>query len=545
MQTGINHKPGSMKYTCFLLIILLCISCSRKSNKQTILTPNNLPAQFFEIDPSVENSIRTKNGATIHFPANAFKLNGMAKVKVEIKEAYSMKDILAAGLVTESNGKPLASGGMIYINAQQDNKNIELAKTAGVSIPTTNYADGMQLFKGEYTKDSAINWVDPKPLDSTPKQMIERGKQLFAMNCASCHALYRPAAGPALSGMLKRAPSKAWLNTFIRNWEKAYYFSDSTGRNYCAYTCCITQYSPTAMNKFPALSDENLDALYAFTDGDDIEPGECAASLEAKVITDSFVKPVNDYVPYDWDTTIVNNDTTQFYIPPNSTPRDPAQLEKIYRQGGFTDQPGSLNYDFTISTLGWYNIDKEYAGLPGTVYCTLTATITNEQDKDDLHVYMVMPSRKNLSVAYEKKAEAWWFDKVNGTIPLHLNEQAYVIAFGERDGKMVYGIKPFITQKENILKLSVSEISEEMFIAHISQLGLDGLSFSINKKENKPAPTRADGTQKVMEQPENNLPGKNPRQTAPAAAPGNKPDTVKYDQFTEAQGRPCPCPGFR
>lgn len=531
-----------MKYISFLLITFFCISCSsKKSYKQTVLTPNNLPAQLFEIDPAIENTIRTKKGATVRFPANAFKLNGAGKVKVEIKEAYSMKDILLAGLVTETNGKTLSSGGMIYINAQQNEKDIELQKTANVATPAFIYTENMQLYKGEVGSDSTINWVEPKPLDSTPARMIEWGKQLFMNNCASCHGFDKPAMGQALRGMLQRAPSKAWLNKFIRNWEDAFGHTDSTGYNYDAYTCCAVAYSPTTMSKFPALSDADLDALYAFTESNDYEPNDCTPCLEAKFVTDSFMKVENYYVPYDWDTTIVNNNTTQFYIPQNITPRDPAELEKTYRQGGFTDIPGSSNYNFTISTLGWYNIDKEYAGLPGTEYCTLTAKITNEQDKDELHVYMVMPSKKNLSVAYDKKAGAWAFDKVNGTIPMHLNEQAYVIAFGERDGKMIYGIKPFITKKENNLQLSVSEITEEAFVEHIRKLGLDGLSFSINKKDNNPTSTQSDGAEKATEQPINTVPENNPQQPRPATVPGYKSDTAKYYQFIDAQGRPCPC----
>lgn len=532
-----------MKYSAFLLIIFFCISCSsKKSYKQTILTPNNLPVQLFEIDPAIENTIRTKKGATVRFPANAFKLNGAGKVKVEIKEAYSMKDILLAGLVTETNGKPLSSGGMIYINAQQNNKDIELQKTANVATPTPYVNPDMQLYKGEYNADSTINWVEPKPLDTIPSSMIELGKQLFNTNCASCHNLENPTTGQALRGMLQRAPSKAWLNKFIRNWEDAFRHTDSIGFNYTAYTCCVVQYNPTQnMNKFPALSDADLDALYAFTNSDDYEPNDCTPCLQAKFVTDSFIKTEGYYAPYEWDTTIVNNNTTQFYIPQNITPRDPAELEKTYRQGGFTDMPETANYNFTIATLGWYNIDADYAGLPGTAYCTLSAEITNEADKEELTVYMVMPSKKNLSVSNGTKDDTYIFDKVSGKIPMHLDEQAYVIAFGERNGKVVYGVKPFITKKENNLQLSVSEITEEAFVEHIRKLGLDGLSFSINKKDNNPTSTQSDGAEKATEQPVNTVPENNPQQPRPAAVPGYIADTAKYYQFIDAQGRPCPC----
>lgn len=513
-----------MKYTAFLLLIFFCISCSsKKSYKQTVLTPKNLPAQLFEIDPAIENTIRTNKGATVSFPANAFKLNGTGKVKVEVKEAYSMKDILLAGLVTESNGKPLSSGGMIYINAQQNNKDIELQKTANVATPTPYVNPDMQLYKGEYNADSTINWVAPKPLDSTPKNSPD-GKAMFLTNCASCHSIDKPSTGPELYNILKRAPSKEWLYRFTRNWENAFFHKDSTGLNYYAYTCCAAGYNPTQyMPKYPLLTDAEFDALYAYiqyeSDAKPIANYKSYSDTCTPCLTDTGMIAVSY-----WDTSVINNNT-KWSIPAGNiatTPADPTEIEKSFRTGGFTDPLSTGIYNFTIETMGWYNIDLEVAGLPGTEYCSVSVKLNEEQSNDRLMMYLVIPSKKNLSVSNKQDGDTWSFNKVDGKVPIHLNDQAYIIAFGEKGDNMIYGIRPFITKKENLLEVSISTVSQARFLEHIGKLGLDGLNFSVEK--NAPVPGRSmPGNEQV---PKNSIP----------------PDpSKKYNYPVDSLPGNCPC----
>lgn len=548
-----------MKYFYLLFIILTAIGCSSSKEKrpaQTILTPANLTKQVYEIDPAIENTIRTLNGATVRFPKDAFKLNGTGKVRVGIKEAYSIKDMLLGGLVTESNGKLLTSGGMIYLEARQNGKEIDLQKKAGVSIPASNYANGMQLYKGEYESDSSINWVQPKALDTTPAEYLQNGKAMFLANCSPCHGITKAAIGPALYDAVKRAPSKEWLYRYIRNWEDSFNHTDSTGKNYAMYSCCVRDYSPTVMNKFPQLTNYEIDMLFAYIQSVSDQNPTPAENPLAHCLPCLDVKMAEGKIPENWDSTFVKN-YPQFYISPENpadtfiqetvlpanTPYDPADLEKGFRKGGFTDMPETNNYSFAIETLGWYNVDAEYAGLPGTEYCSLSLNINGEITESNLHAYLIVPTRKNLSVANNRNGDNWTFNKVDGKIPLHLNDQAYIITFGEENGNMVYGIKPFITQKENRLSITLSTITEEAFVAHIRKLGLEGLSFSVNKKtqhqdkDNKiipePVSTQPDGTQPL---PADFKPER--KNSAPAA----RADTTKYINYLDDDAfKQCPC----
>jgi mono/diheme cytochrome c family protein len=80
------------------------------------------------------------------------------------------------------------------------------------------------------------------------------GKALFANNCASCHAVWKDATGPALNGVEGRWPSKELLYTWIKNWKNAVATGD-------AYAVKIQNYSATQMNLFPQLQDKDIDAI--------------------------------------------------------------------------------------------------------------------------------------------------------------------------------------------------------------------------------------------------------------------------------------------
>ena len=87
------------------------------------------------------------------------------------------------------------------------------------------------------------------------------GKALFVANCASCHGTIKDAVGPALAGADARWPSAELLHKWVRNWEDAVATGD-------AYAVKMKDKYPTAMNKFPALKDEEIDAIIKYANDD-------------------------------------------------------------------------------------------------------------------------------------------------------------------------------------------------------------------------------------------------------------------------------------
>lgn len=130
----------------------------------------NLPTQLFTIDPSKDTVIETMDGLVFAIPAGAF-LDAKNPVKLEIREALSPLDIIKGGLSTTSDGKPLETGGMFYLNARNGETSLKInpEKPVYANVPTNEIRPGMMLFDGERMADGSINWKNPKQIE---KQLV-------------------------------------------------------------------------------------------------------------------------------------------------------------------------------------------------------------------------------------------------------------------------------------------------------------------------------------------------------------------------------------
>ena len=190
-----------MRFLLGSISISLLLGCASKSSK--LLSPSNLPSHFITVDPARDTLILTPGGAILKFKKGTFS----EKVELEIKEAYTIKDILLAGLVTESNGRPLTSGGMIYVQ-NRDGSSIEVLKPIDITLPSDFTNSAMKLYKGEAGEDSAINWIPSDSVQTSTGASYETGRAVFQQNCRTCHTLNTNLTGPALKGFKERGPWK-------------------------------------------------------------------------------------------------------------------------------------------------------------------------------------------------------------------------------------------------------------------------------------------------------------------------------------------------
>jgi cytochrome c551/c552 len=84
------------------------------------------------------------------------------------------------------------------------------------------------------------------------------GKALFQANCAACHNPIKDATGPALKGVSARVPNKEWLYKWIKNSAAVI----SSGDKYANEI--YTKWNKTAMTAFPALTNEEIDAIIKY-----------------------------------------------------------------------------------------------------------------------------------------------------------------------------------------------------------------------------------------------------------------------------------------
>jgi hypothetical protein len=171
---------------CVLLIPALIYKCENKTEKkptkpltskikstayQKPIEGLDIPYQYFEVDPKVDNVIITASAATIRVPKNAFLDDAgnpiTSKVKLEYREFRNPLDFYVSGIPMEliENGedKVFVSGGMFEINAIN-------AKNTSVFVNPNNKIK-VDLLSTYKSKD--FNVYD---LDKETNQWISKGK---------------------------------------------------------------------------------------------------------------------------------------------------------------------------------------------------------------------------------------------------------------------------------------------------------------------------------------------------------------------------------
>ena len=98
----------------------------------------------------------------------------------------------------------------------------------------------------------------------------KEGRKLFRSLCASCHKLDKKLVGPALGAVEERREND-WLKAWIKNNAE---FQKVNAEAYEA-----AQYSATAMNAFPQLTDKNIDDILYYTTVGEIKKAPAAGEV--------------------------------------------------------------------------------------------------------------------------------------------------------------------------------------------------------------------------------------------------------------------------
>lgn len=480
------------KLLLLVTITILIYSCFTHSPKK-VLNTGNIRLQNFKIDNSKDTFLVAARGGIFKISKESFDADG--PVDIEIKEVYSPTEILYAGLTTESNGRLLESGGMFYINAKSNGKQLDLKKPVDVSIPANYINDDMQVFKGEEKADGTINWVDPQPInDSIIKtDSLASGKVLFQTNCASCHDIEKKSTGPALIGLENRTPNRAIIKEFIRN-------PTAAADKYRYYQCVFHEYSPTVMTAFPMLYEKELDLLLDYIKNETykIKGEQEINDLFNQAANGGYCDLTTTNIPNCYDTIYVDT-STKFGPADNfmdlheeatkedsldSQYKKPDSLETVQRTKGFTDYLAMKGrYNFAVKTLGWFNVDAFYEGLKGTEVVDLFVK-ENAGLAEKLEVHVFFPAKKILTVGtYHTEDSLFHFEKYKGSIPLYLNDEAVAFAVSSVGEKMYYGIKSFKVTKLQTITLDIKETTPEQLEQAFKNMKLEGVDLDIITKK--------------------------------------------------------------
>ena len=160
----------SFQTTSFYLFItiIINISCTRSerdtiSFKQKIKEMNIVPCEYYTINSTRDTVIEGRQGTKITIPKLTFcdkNENIVSEIKIELREFYKLSDMLFSKLTTISNGKIIETGGMVYLNATNGNKKLEIVKGKNITIEfKTSYNNEMKIFSGAPDSLGNINWV--------------------------------------------------------------------------------------------------------------------------------------------------------------------------------------------------------------------------------------------------------------------------------------------------------------------------------------------------------------------------------------------------
>jgi cytochrome c2 len=474
----------------FILLLTLCLfACSNKKNSPQLFSASMLARQSFLIDAQKDTSLTTLHGSIIRIVSGSFA--GTAPIEIEIREALTATEILAAGLVTESNGMPLRSGGMIYINAVVNGNAAELLKPIKVSIPNQSYDSAMQVYKGIDTGGNGINWVDPVAADTNSQSATWlAGKKLFQARCANCHQIFKNRTGPALANLENRGPwiDRKELYSYIRNTQLYIEHSDYAKQLQAQYK--------SVMTPFPGLSNTDIDNIITYINNEskNSSTNQNVDEPREDLKTDSTSGPSTEPCSYTDTTYLAAQKQTQTFLETipadtfnSSTPvidtvpqklKDPSQ-----RNSDFTDPlPTNGMYDFEIKTLGWYNIDADMQGYAGTTGVKIFASLQNTADVG-FHVYLFCPDKQVLSVANKMSGDKYSFEKINGTVPLFLEDRAILFAFGSKGDMVYYGIADFIIKQEQTIQINIIESTTEAIRQALLTKEMNGIDLGIEKKD--------------------------------------------------------------
>ncbi len=169
-------KKLSKPLLILTILTLLFASCSNDifehkkdvtvNSLEEALTNLSQTAQTFQIDPTEEIMLKGDKGTAVYIPANAFHFSDgttpTGSVNIELKECYSLTDMVANNLNTMSEHGILETGGMIYVNATADGKELSVkeGKAFVIGFPKDNsQSEEMDLFYEVALNETSPTWV--------------------------------------------------------------------------------------------------------------------------------------------------------------------------------------------------------------------------------------------------------------------------------------------------------------------------------------------------------------------------------------------------
>ncbi|MBO9634178.1 MAG: hypothetical protein J7578_13765 [Chitinophagaceae bacterium] len=190
---------STLKSAAVVAATLISLAACKKNNDkpafvraEDILAKNSIPAQTFTGDATTGFTIVGEKGIKIVFPPKALRgADGnpvSGNVTITLKEILSKKDVMFSGVMTESNGQILESGGELLVKAQKDGKELGIMPDSAikVEVPKVMNDKDMGLFVlGERKRDNGGSqqpYQNPNTWLPAPYAPFGNGPNTYSFN---------------------------------------------------------------------------------------------------------------------------------------------------------------------------------------------------------------------------------------------------------------------------------------------------------------------------------------------------------------------------
>lgn len=524
------------KFFSFVVLLLILAGCKGPVTNYTngLFSTDSLQTQNYTIDINADTLLATAGGAWLKIEKGTFSAAGN-KVTLEIKEAYSIEQIIKAGLTTQSNGQPLSSGGMIYINAAAGQK-VTVNKAFKVALPSSFLDKDMQLYKGEKNAAGNINWTNPSPVDTNSQlTAIQKGAVLFQQKCASCHGIGKEGSGPDLANVVNRLSifegeaGYRGYHYFVRNYPPSYWtvkYVDEKNDVVRIDTTGIQNHTdPYVCNLISLFNDKEVD-LSADCEKNQDEWDNIYRYIQNESDQRQLPNPRHAYLDSCIDSCrlydILKNDLEEKKIKElnkkkglieDNGPLVDKRPDPTWQQNPNLPPPDFSNkvrpneynavyYQFTIESFGWYNIDMLLNKKDGVQESELFVRIRGAY-KEKVKIYLIIPSAKVYGeggpAERGNKDEYAFFEK-SGSIPLPQNAKAYILAVTETENSIALGLKEFITQTKQNFEMELQSASKAEFDKAIQSMDADKLKITVAESKHAAEIRAAEKTIKQLEE---------------------------------------------
>ena len=129
------------------------------------LVGESSPMQYHTVDTKESQFFDLEQGTSVFIPAESFQFaDGTlpeGEVQLELIESFSYTDMVSQNLSTHTKDELLETGGMIYVNATADGKQLELIEGKSIEL----------IFPVQNEEEGCLLYTYPSPRDRTRSRM--------------------------------------------------------------------------------------------------------------------------------------------------------------------------------------------------------------------------------------------------------------------------------------------------------------------------------------------------------------------------------------